>query len=98
MLSYSLHYLIFINVVGVLIMKIDKSASKIKGMTRVPERTLWVIALFGGAIGTTIGMYLFRHKTRHVQFKIGFPLIAIVQITGILFMGVIYFIGHPSFT
>jgi uncharacterized membrane protein YsdA (DUF1294 family) len=41
---------------------------------------LWLIALFGGAVGTTAGMQLYRHKTKHANFKIGFPLLAVAEV------------------
>ncbi|WHY76415.1 DUF1294 domain-containing protein [Neobacillus sp. WH10] len=67
------------NVVGLLIMGEDKKRAR-KHQYRIRERTLWLVALFGGAVGTTAGMQLFRHKTKHVSFKIGFPVIAIVEL------------------
>ena len=50
------------NVVGLLIMGEDKKRAR-KHQYRIRERTLWLVALFGGAVGTTAGMQLFRHKT-----------------------------------
>ena len=55
-------------------MGIDKALAK-RGAWRVPERTLFALALFGGALGGLIGMYLFRHKTRHTSFKAGLPIL-----------------------
>lgn len=72
-------YIIFINIAGLVIMFIDKQKAK-RGMRRVREIELWEFALLGGALGCTIAMYLFRHKTKHFQFKFGLPLLAIIQI------------------
>lgn len=72
-------YLIIMNIVGVLIMLIDKKKAQ-KGSWRIPEKTLLLISLFGGSIGTLIGMYAFRHKTQKLRFVIGFPMILIFQI------------------
>ena len=72
-------YLLVINVVGFLLMGIDKLRAK-KQVWRVPEKTLFLMALIGGSIGTNVGMYVFRHKTKHWYFVIGMPLILIVQI------------------
>jgi len=47
---------------------------------RISERTLWLVALFGGAVGTTAGMQLYRHKTKHTSFKIGFPVLAVIEL------------------
>ncbi|MFK9091227.1 DUF1294 domain-containing protein [Bacillus salipaludis] len=67
------------NIVGFLIMGEDKKRAK-KHEYRIRERTLWLVALFGGAIGTTAGMQLYRHKTKHLSFKIGFPVLAVVEL------------------
>ncbi len=57
----------------------DKRKAK-KGRWRVPEATLFLLALLGGALGATLGMHLFHHKTRHWYFRWGLPLILLVQI------------------
>ncbi|MEH7116563.1 DUF1294 domain-containing protein [Neobacillus vireti] len=77
---------IVMNLVGLLIMGEDKKRAK-KNQYRISERTLWLVAIFGGAIGTTAGMQAFRHKTKHTSFKLGFPLLAILEI--IIFMKII---------
>jgi uncharacterized membrane protein YsdA (DUF1294 family) len=71
-------YLIM-NIVGVLIMGEDKKRAK-KHQYRIREKTLWLIAWLGGAVGTTIGMQVYRHKTKHLSFKVGFPVLAIVEL------------------
>ena len=53
---------------------------------RIPEKTLFAFAIVGGALGGTLGMYGFRHKTLHKTFAIGFPLLAIVQIAAVVFL------------
>ena len=60
-------------------MGIDKALAK-RGAWRVPERTLFLLALLGGALGGIIGMYFFRHKTRHASFKAGLPVLLILNI------------------
>ncbi len=72
-------YLISINIIGFLIMWLDKSKA-IKGSWRIPEKTLFIITAIGGGIGTTAGMFVFRHKTKKLNFLIGFPLITILEI------------------
>ena len=47
---------------------------------RVPERTLFLLALLFGAPGGLLGMYAFRHKTKHWYFRYGLPAILIVEI------------------
>ena len=46
---------------------------------RIPEATLFILALVGGACGGTVGMYSFRHKTKHWYFAVFFPALAILQ-------------------
>ena len=72
-------YLISINIIGFLIMWIDKRKA-IKGSWRIPEKTLFIITVIGGGIGTIAGMYTFRHKTKKLNFIIGLPLITILEI------------------
>ncbi|MEQ8196744.1 MAG: DUF1294 domain-containing protein [Clostridiaceae bacterium] len=73
------YYLIFINVLGLLIVLKDKKAA-IKHHWRIKEKTIFMTAFLGGSIGVFLGMELFRHKTKHKKFIIGIPLIIIVQI------------------
>jgi len=58
----------------------------IKRKYRLSEKTLFTIALLGGSIGSTWGMYAFRHKTKHWYFKIGMPFIILVQAVIIYYM------------
>lgn len=52
----------------------------IKKKYRIPEKTLFLVALVGGSLGTTLGMETFRHKTKHWYFKWGMPTILGLQI------------------
>lgn len=72
-------YLVLVNALAFLLMLADKLKAK-KGRWRIPESTLVGIAVLGGSIGAIFGMYLFRHKTRHVKFALGLPLILICQL------------------
>lgn len=72
-------YFVIINIIGFLIMFIDKQEAK-KGAWRIPEKTLFIITALGGGIGTIAGMYTFRHKTQKLQFIVGLPLITILEI------------------
>ena len=71
-------YLIIINLVGIFVMWSDKRKAK-KGAWRIKESTLFLVAFLGGALGTTLGMHWFRHKTQHWYFKYGFPIILILE-------------------
>lgn len=72
-------YLILCNVCGLVLMKVDKERAK-KHRWRIPEKTLFLVALLGGSAGAWLGMYLFHHKTKHWYFVVGMPLILICQI------------------
>lgn len=72
-------YLAVINLVAFAAMGFDKSRAK-RHMRRVSEKALFLLALFGGSIGSLCGMYFFRHKTKHLRFQIGIPLILLCQI------------------
>ncbi|MBP3421451.1 MAG: DUF1294 domain-containing protein [Lachnospiraceae bacterium] len=78
-------YISAINLVGFAIMGIDKFLAKKKAY-RVPEATLFTFALFGGSLGTTLAMFLFRHKTRHWYFLYGMPVILLIQVAIIVFL------------
>lgn len=77
-------YLLAINLIGLLIMYIDKRKAKY-GRWRIPEKTLLIIALLGGSVGTIAGMYLFRHKTQKLKFTLGFPTILISEVIIIIY-------------
>ena len=81
-------YFVIINLLGFLIMYIDKQKAK-KGHWRIPEKTLFIITALGGGIGTIAGMYVFRHKTQKIAFVIGFPVITILEIVAVVYYGFI---------
>ena len=72
-------YFVVINIIGFLIMYIDKQKAK-RGVWRIPEKTIFIITALGGGIGTIAGMYTFRHKTQKLQFVVGLPFITILEI------------------
>ena len=72
-------YFASINFIGFALMGIDKYKAK-KRAFRIPEATLFIVAIIGGSIGSIIGMYAFRHKTKHFSFVYGMPFILILQI------------------
>ena len=69
---------IIMNIAGLLVMYMDKHKAR-KHKWRIPEKTLFIVSLLGGSIGTWSGMYIFRHKTKHWYFVVGMPLILILQ-------------------
>lgn len=83
-------YFMIINLVGFVMMCVDKQLA-IHHKNRVPEKVLFLIAIFGGSLGSILGMYAFRHKTKHVSFVIGMPVILIIQLV------LVYFVIHNIF-
>jgi len=73
-------YLAAVNVLALLLYGLDKFLAKREGARRIRERTLLLVAVFGGSIGAIVGMKLFRHKTLHKKFRYGLPLILAVQL------------------
>lgn len=80
-------YFIIVNLIGFFMMGIDKWKAK-RNRWRIPENTLFMATVIGGGIGTILGMYVFRHKTKKPIFKIGMPLVLILEI---LLVVVLYF-------
>ena len=72
-------YLLIINAAGFILMLVDKVKAK-KNLWRIPEATLFLVAAIGGSVGSILGMYTFRHKTKHIKFIVGMPLILAAQI------------------
>ncbi len=79
MATLVLVYLLLINAVSFVLMLADKRKA-LKNLWRIPESTLLTAAAFGGSIGALAGMYRFRHKTKHLKFTLGVPLILAAQI------------------
>ncbi|PRR82149.1 DUF1294 domain-containing protein [Clostridium vincentii] len=77
-------YILAINLIGFIIMFIDKKKA-VHRKWRISESTLITISILGGSIGMLLGMHCFRHKTNHKKFTLGVPAILIVQLGIILF-------------
>lgn len=78
-------YLLIINAAALVLMLADKLKAK-RGAWRIPEATLMGAAALGGSIGALVGMHLFRHKTKHLKFTLGIPLILAAQIIAAVFL------------
>lgn len=83
-MKFILIYIIFINLLLFSLMGIDKKKAKLKKW-RISEKTLFLLAFIGGSIGGILGIYTFRHKTKHLKFTLGFPTILLFQLI-ILFL------------
>ena len=77
-------WLVMINLVTFFVFGLDKWKAKRKvkkeSIRRVPEKTLFLLAIFGGSIGALLGMKVWHHKTLHRSFRIGIPAILVLQI------------------
>ena len=77
-------YLAVMNIAGFAAMGIDKQKAK-KQVWRIPEKTLFLLSILGGSLGSWAGMYAFRHKTKHWYFIVFMPLIFLIHVVlGIL--------------
>jgi len=78
-------YIIIINIISFYTMWLDKRKA-VKRQWRIPEKTLFILALLGGSIGAVLGMRAFRHKTKHWYFVWGMPAILVCQILLLYFL------------
>ena len=75
-------YLLIVNAVSFLLMIADKQKDK-KKLWRIQESTILLSAAIGGSIGSLAGMYTFRHKTKHLKFTLGVPVILVLQMAAV---------------
>lgn len=71
-------YLAAVSLLSVIVAVADKIKAR-RGERRVPENTLMLLAALGGSAAMLVTMLLIRHKTRHIQFMLGIPIIMILQ-------------------
>ena len=79
-MRYFALYLAAINLITFFVYGADKRRARIPGARRVPEKTLFALALLLGSAGALLGMRVFHHKTRHWYFVVGIPLILAAQL------------------
>ena len=75
----ALAYLALISLVSVIVCIYDKIAAKHNPRHRTRERTLLLLSALGGSVAMLLTMLLIRHKTRHVKFMLGIPVIMVIQ-------------------
>lgn len=80
-------YFLIVNLLALILMGIDKIKAK-KNAWRIKEKTLFLFPALGGALGGLIGMYLFRHKTKHWYFGVGFSILFIAWAALLIFLKV----------
>ena len=78
-------YLITVNALAFVLMLTDKRRAR-KKLWRIPELTLFTVALLGGSMGAITGMYCFRHKTKHLKFLLGLPAFLIINLLALYFL------------
>lgn len=78
-------YLSAVNLLALALMGLDKGKAR-RGARRIPEKTLFLTAVIGGSVGAIAGMFLFRHKTRHLSFVLGLPAILLAQLCAALWL------------
>ncbi len=84
MMKFFLGIVIIMNILAFMLMKIDKKRAR-QHARRISERTLFLAAGLFGAIGGTLGMFVFHHKTNHWNFRAFFPSLMIIQIVIVIF-------------
>lgn len=88
-IEFFIYYLVAINVIAFIAYGVDKLRA-IKGWWRIPESTLLLLAAIGGSLGAWAGMYVFRHKTKHLKFVLGIPTILLLQFALLVYVYVNY--------
>ncbi len=79
------YYLAIISLISIVVCTYDKIVSKKERVElRVPEKTLLFLSLLGGSAAMLLTMLLIRHKTKHLKFMIGIPLIIVLQIAAVM--------------
>ena len=90
-MRYFVIYLAAVNLITFFVYGADKRRAKIQGARRVPEKTLFALALLLGSAGALLGMRVFHHKTRHWYFRFGIPAILLLQLAAAVFVYVRFF-------
>jgi len=76
-------YLLILNLIGFLLMGLDKYRAR-KKRWRIPEARFFLIAAIGGSLGIWMGMSVFRHKTQHRTFLYGVPVLLVLNVVAIV--------------
>ena len=84
-------YMLVINIIAMLSIAFDKSAAR-NGEERVRESSLMLLAFLGGSPGMLLAMYVFHHKTKKKKFKIGVPLIFLVEAAAVVLVFLKFFL------
>lgn len=85
---------IVINIFSYIVFTYDKKLAKKGSKNRISERFFMYNALFFGSLGILIGMYKNRHKTKHLKFTIGIPILLILNVFTIIYIFTTFFQGY----
>lgn len=92
-LAIVIAYIAIISLISTVVCIYDKKISKKNRVElRIPEKTLLLLSALGGSVAMFITMLIFRHKTKHVKFMLGIPLIMVIQaavIYGLVYFGIV---------
>ncbi len=83
MWKYFVIFILVMSVITFFVFGWDKWKTK-NDKWRTPESTLFLLAIFGGSVGALLGMQVWRHKTQHWSFRLGIPIILILQAAGLV--------------
>lgn len=72
-------YLVAVNIIGIAMMGIDKRKSR-RHEWRISEKSIFIVAAIGGGLGVLLGMSVFHHKTKHLKFTLGIPVLILCNI------------------
>ena len=86
-LPYLLIYMLVMSIVTFFFYLADKRKAR-KNAWRIRERALILLSFLGGSVGAMCGMFLLKHKTKHIKFLILIPLSLLLHIALIVFLAV----------
>jgi len=78
-------YILLINIISFFYLGLDKLKAQLK-RRRISEKTLWILTLIGGSIGSLLGMNYFRHKTKKISFQAGIAVILALQVVLVVWL------------
>ena len=78
-MEYLYAYIIVISIISVIVCLYDKFAAKVAKLHRTREAFLLLLSALGGSVAMFLTMLIIRHKTKHVKFMLGIPVIMVLQ-------------------
>ena len=78
-------YILIMSLISIVVCIYDKKISKKnKVELRIPEKVLLILSALGGSVAMLVTMLITRHKTKHVKFMLGIPVIIVLQVALVL--------------